>query len=198
MSKPISHGTHSGYSRGCRCEGCAQAHRVYNRDRKRQFSRFKQGIGPAPESRFVDPDTSRAHLQFLQRRGVSINAVAEKSGLSEFTLKKIRSGRSKMVAKTTEAAILAVGASDLGPRQLVSSKYSQQIFEALKDAGLTINKIHMLLGYGNHYWPLIRGKWIRVENQDRWEKLYFDVFRHPAPFEKSNVTKMASDGKAKK
>jgi len=28
--------------------------------------------------------------------------------------------------------------------------------------------------------------------------LYFDVFRHPAPFEKSKVTKMASDGKAKK
>ncbi len=34
--KPITHGTNSGYSRGCRCVDCVQIHRDYNREYQRR------------------------------------------------------------------------------------------------------------------------------------------------------------------
>lgn len=197
MSKPITHGTQTGYSRGCRCEGCREGHRTYNRERKRRISRYKQGLGPEPESRQVSPDEARNHLLFLHSKGVSINAIADRTGLSEETLKKIRGGRSTFIFPSTEAAILSVASCHVGSRQLVSSDFAQQVVAALREIGLTMVQINQLMGRAPQPSPLIHGKWMRIETRDRWERLYLQVFRHPAPFEKSDQTKMAHDLKNK-
>jgi hypothetical protein len=193
MTKPIRHGEHAGYSRGCRCEACALAHRIYNRERLRVIRRYEQGIGPAPVSRSVSPDVAQRHLLWLKEKGLSINAVALRSGINEATLKKIRSGRSKQVWRTTEAAILRVRPSDYGPKQMFRSEYCRKIAKAIRDAGYTVVEINQMMGRSAHPSPLIRGKWIRIETQEKWEALYLGIFKHPAPFTKPTETKLRHD-----
>jgi len=193
MSKPIRHGEHAGYSRGCKCEACVIAHRTYNRERMRLHRRFKQGIGPEPPSRSVDPGVAQRHLLYLKEHGVSINAVAMRSGIHEATLKKIRSGKSKMVWRETESKILRVRPDNFGPKQLVRSSYSKKIAQRIRDKGYTVVEINEMLGRAPYPSPLIRGNWIRIETQERWEALYLGIFRHPAPFTKPTQTKLAYD-----
>lgn len=195
QTKPIRHGEHAGYARGCRCDGCMEAHRVYNRERMRRHRRYKQGTGPKPISRSVSPDVSERHLRWLRTKGLSINAIAEQTGIHEATLKKIRSGHSKNVWRTTEAAILLVRADNHGPNQLVKADYSKKIAQAIRDAGYTLLQINVMMGRSAHPSPLIRGEWIRIKTQKRWEELYFQLFRHPASsrFRKPENTKFYYD-----
>lgn len=196
--KPIRHGEHAGYSRGCRCDDCRTAHRIYNRDRLRVIRRWEQGIGPEPVSRMVSPYRSRRHLQWLKTKGVSINAVSLASGINEATLKKIRSGKSKYVWRTTQDAILAVHSHANGPKQLVSAEYSEKIARAIRDKGYTILQVNQMMGRAAHPSPLIRGKYIRIETQEKWEALYLKLFRHPAPFKKPTKTKAYYDNRKRK
>jgi len=193
MTKPIRHGEHAGYSRGCRCDACLVAHRIYNRDRMRIIRRYKQGTGPAPVRRSVPPDVTQRHLMWLKEKGLSINAVALRSGINEQTLKKIRSGHSKEVWRTTEAAVLRVRPEDYGPKQMVRSTYCRKIAQKIRDAGYTVVEINQMMGRSPHPSPLMRGKWIRIETQDKWEALYLGIFKHPAPFKRPTETKLAHD-----
>lgn len=194
QAKPIRHGEHAGYARGCKCDACMEAHRVYNRERMRIHRRYKQGIGPKPISRWISPDVTQRHLLWLKTKGLSINAIALQTGLNEQTLKKIRSGKSKYVERETEAKVLRVRANDYGPKQLVKNFYVKQIIKAIQDAGYTTKEIRVMLGLSAHGCSLIHpGEWVRIETQERWERLYLQLFCHPAPFRKPQVTKHRYD-----
>lgn len=71
--KPLRHGTTSGYSRGCRCDDCVEAYRVYQRAYMRRF-RAKRDA-PQPEE---TPQERRQRLY-------------------EVELERIRAGRSRRV-----------------------------------------------------------------------------------------------------
>lgn len=91
--------------RGCRCDVCREANRLYERERTSRI-----------EPPYVGAARARAHLAELAAQGIGIKSVARLSGVSHGALSKLVYGNSrgrgpsKRIRYSTEQRILAVHA----------------------------------------------------------------------------------------
>ena len=98
-------GTRARYVRGCRCEPCTAANRVYARELDRHKRRVAHGIED-PVVRFVDATETREHLLWLRSFGVGKRTVHKLTGISTTTLWEIVRGDTLKVHPDTETKIL--------------------------------------------------------------------------------------------
>lgn len=104
----MSHaGTHVKYSQGCRCQPCREAHRVYERNRKRQRMRPD---GKGTTYQLVDATEVRKHLRWLATKGAGYRQLSKISGVSPSSIALIRSGKVTTVRDSTARKLLGVHA----------------------------------------------------------------------------------------
>lgn len=144
--KVRAHGTHACYvfgitgadtKKGCRCEPCRTAHRIYNRDLCRNYTRSAWGVEEIRPGRYVPAGPARNHLAWLRSQGVGLRAVAERSGVGRTSLTKLASGESRRITARTEDRILAVGLSAAAPSARISAAETWARIDDLLAAGWT-------------------------------------------------------------
>lgn len=89
----------------CRCDGCRAANIAYMRAYHK--ARIMTGAGA-----MVSADRVREHLNRLRELGIGYRRAAELAGLSVSAMHtwRIANGRTRMVRRTTEDALLRVNA----------------------------------------------------------------------------------------
>lgn len=125
MSPPDDprHGTRAGYIAGCRDDCCREPHLRYQK--LSTLRRHREGI------QWLDNHRVLARLAWWDRRGVSSAAIAAAAGLSDATLREIRS-QDLRVTKHTEQVTLAVTWDDLPPESLVYADLTRlRIYSAM-------------------------------------------------------------------
>lgn len=99
-SRPLpEHGTTARFARGCRCEPCVHARRLYN---KHGRVRRERGIRGLTDARPV-----AQHIARLRDAGASLQAIATAAGCSQGTVLRIEHGAPTVFASVA-AGILAV------------------------------------------------------------------------------------------
>lgn len=98
-----THGTHSCYTAGCRRQECKEAHRVYERERKRFRNRPDT---PWVKEEVVPAGPTRAKLRYFYARGLNTMELAETIGFSHHTLGDIKNGKKKNCQRRVEQAVL--------------------------------------------------------------------------------------------
>lgn len=98
-------GTHSCYSQGCRTIQCREAHRLYERNRKRERSR-PDGRGKKFE--WVDATECRDHLRWLATKGAGYRQISNISGVPYSVIGRIRRGTVTKIRSTTANKLLGV------------------------------------------------------------------------------------------
>lgn len=87
----------------CRCDGCRAANITYMREYHK--SRIITG-----HTQMVPADRVREHLRWLRERGIGYSRAAVLAGLSVSAMHtwRIANGRTRMVRRTTETALLRI------------------------------------------------------------------------------------------
>lgn len=97
LENPLNrHGSTTAYQRGCRCESCRAANRVYMRN-------YRGGPNPVV---YADPPT--AHVRALLESGWKQADLSRASGISCRTISTVSNNRVKRVFATTANALLAI------------------------------------------------------------------------------------------
>jgi len=182
------HGKHSTYSKGCRCEPCTVAHRVYTREYLRRVRRAKQGVGPPVEPKVISANEARRHLLHLKKHGIGCRHVADKTGISYKAIQDIRSGRKKGLWRETEKKILDCFADDFSDNHYVDSTYTRMLIQELFDAGYTLTQINKIRGKTPAQ-KVVTGKSIRLRKQKEIERIHFQLLRRPPHFEKPRTVR---------
>jgi len=128
-------GTRTGYTSGCRCDACREAHRVYNREWLRREARIRYGIEPPKPARWIDATEVREHLAWLQSIGIGRRLVSKHSGISVSQIVKLRDGTTRQTSPRTAMRILTVGKNHLPPRASVNAKRTLKQLADLQNAG---------------------------------------------------------------
>lgn len=95
-SSLLRHGSMAGYRRGCRCEACRAANRVYMRN-------YRGGLNPVM---YANPPTT--HVRALLKSGWTQTDLSRASGISCRTISNISNSRVKRVRSKTAHALLAI------------------------------------------------------------------------------------------
>lgn len=130
------HGTHARYSKGCRCEECKVAHRAYEREASRRRRRMRAGID-FYESRLVDISEARAHIVFLRSRGLGLDSIAERAGVSRATIQRVCRSSSKKITRDLEERILGIPAIVYKRGTFVSAQPLKDMLKELSQHGIT-------------------------------------------------------------
>lgn len=162
-------GSHSRYSKGCRCAPCTQAHRVYTRDRKRLLARANYGIESVP-NRYIDAAEVRDHLHFLSKKGIGVESLHERTGISRSTLQAIKSGRRAKVEKRIYDKLLSIPGLAFADGQYVDASKAHKLIKDLLRAGYTKAEISRAF-YGRNASLRINKK-IRKARFDRLVKVH--------------------------
>jgi hypothetical protein len=163
------------YSKGCRCEPCRVAHRLYERQKNRERSREKMGLELRPV-RFVDPAEARDHLLFLRSKGVGSRAVAEKTGFSHHFIQSVANGRAKRIGKKYADSILAVSINDILKGQYVPVGNANELIDDLLARGFSRRQIAKGIGTPKSA-DLRLKKFIRHERMEKLKVLHSQVMR---------------------
>ena len=139
------HGTHSGYSHGCRCDDCVQGHRVYEREASRRRRRVRYGI-EAPSGKKTDAEPVREHILFLSSRGIGLGAIANQVGTNRTTIQYIRRGRYKNISTVLANKILAVPAIPREPNAFTDAEPVKKLMAELKTKGVTSHDVAIAIG----------------------------------------------------
>jgi hypothetical protein len=91
------HGTRKAYAKGCRCDGCTDANRVYENDRV-------NGNG----TDLVDAAKARGKVRILRGQGASQKAIARAADLNVKTIAELEDAVLARVRPETEQDILAL------------------------------------------------------------------------------------------
>lgn len=142
-------GTRSGYVKGCRCDACRAAHRVYNREWLRKEARIRYGIEDRVDP-YVDATPAREHIIWLQSQGMGRRSVAKHARLVPSTVQKIRDGIRKHIRAETEARILAVNTTLLSEYRHVDATRTWQQIHDLVAAGWTKVRIARTISGNPH------------------------------------------------
>lgn len=140
------HGTRACYARGCRCAACSHAAVTYHKTRLRDRSR---GV-PA----WADPADTRAHIAWLNSRGLGDRSIATLAGVDRSTITRIRDGRTTRLQARTAAAILAVNTVAAPPDTLVDADRPRRQCRDLL-AVMTAKELAAELGYTGRTVPLL-------------------------------------------
>lgn len=183
------HGKHSTYSKGCRCEPCTVAHRLYTREKLRQYRRAKQGTGDPNPPLFIDATITREHLEHLQKHGMGVKTISQRTGINKMNLHRIRRGSQKLVAPSTQTRILNVLVSEYNDHEFIDATYTMGLVDEIIDAGYTLAEINDILGNKMRHQKVVTGKFVQYHKQQRIEKLHFALLRRPPKMLKPSIQK---------
>jgi hypothetical protein len=165
---PCLNGSHGKYSKGCRCEPCTVAHRIYCRNRKRLKTQEEYGF-IVLEDNYVDAKEARDHLKFLSKNNIGLDYVSKKTGVSKSSLERIKAGQKKVLRKNEEK-ILAIPSLARLDGQYVSSAESKKMIQKMVKAGYRKTEIGR---YYNGQPVSIRiNRYIRKYKHDRIKEIY--------------------------
>lgn len=145
MQKTKRHGTHSGYSHGCRCEECLLAHRVYERNAARRRRRVGYGI-EAPSEKKMDATPVREHVIFLASKGIGLGAIASSVGVPRSTIQNIKRGTYKNTTSEIGNKILAVPAIPRMPMAYTDATPIKEMIKKLETKGISRREIGRMVG----------------------------------------------------
>ncbi len=172
--KPITHATPSGYVRGCRCDGCRVAMRTYNQRRKAGELPLvlAPGVGTSRRNAWMtEAEPVRLHLAALSAAGVGYRAVAAAASVSDRTLLKVTTGRSRWVHPKTARAVLGVTADAHEDHGLMPAAESHRLLGLLRAEGYSMRRLSRELGMAN-YGHIIRKEKVTARKAHRIRKLY--------------------------
>lgn len=132
------HGTHAAYVLDrCRCGGCKEANRTYERNRA-------ASIEPA----YVVAHPAREHVNALREAGVGLKTIAKRAEVSHGALSKLMYGDpargtppSKRVRKSTLDKILSVTPIDAADGAKVDAASTWRLIDQMVSAGVPLVRI---------------------------------------------------------
>jgi hypothetical protein len=136
----MKHGKNWVYLKGCRCDLCRDAHRIYERDRQRSIRREKYGF-EVRSVRWVDAQEAREHLLFLRDKKIGLTTIAERAGVSRATLQAIRGGKNKLVTVRVHKKILAVSSIPSKKGHYVDPTEALRLIQELETHGVTLKDV---------------------------------------------------------
>lgn len=145
MAINIRHASHSGYSHGCRCTLCKEAHRIYERNMSRRRRRIRYGL-EEPVERFVDATEAREHIHFLASRKIGLGSIALKLQVHRSNMQKLKNGRTKRITPELNDKILAIPAIPVSPNAFVPVVGLESILKELYDHGYTLADVARQIG----------------------------------------------------
>jgi hypothetical protein len=131
--------------RGCRCEPCTVANRVYARELDRHHRRVAYGI-EEPVVRLVDATETREHLLWLRSFGVGKRTVHKLTGISTTTLWEIAKGDTLKVLPDTETKILGLWRDTRNNAMIVDAGQTWKRITWLQQQGWSKARIARELG----------------------------------------------------
>ncbi len=150
----------------CRCDGCRDAHRIYERDRQRSINR----PDGRPPDRLIPADEAVAHVQWLRShgRGLGIKVIARAAGMPYGHLQRVLAGEHPLIRQSTAERLLAVGCHDA---TLLDAAPLRRHLRALGRRGWTPTMIARSTGVPAYAIQEIKsGRWRRT-NPARMERL---------------------------
>lgn len=150
------HGSRARYVKGCRCEPCTIANRLYAKSRYRAQARARaiDASGSSTKSMIesvrgdlVPADRAKRHLRELSKQGVGYKAAADAAGVGRTLVSNIVQGYQRHVRRYVESAILGVTRESLAPGALVKSGKVQRAVRELQALGMTRAAVALELGY---------------------------------------------------
>lgn len=151
---------------GCKCVLCRAAKSNYEtmRAKKRRAGGWN-GVIPA--------DEVRDHLNLLSEHGIGRRTVAELTGVSETTLKRIRNGKRNGIRAMNARRILAINPTDrVNAAQLVSSRPVWTQIKWLLSEGFTKGELALRLGHKKRNLHIKRTDLVTAKTAMRVQKLY--------------------------
>ena len=170
----MKHGTHARYSKGCRCENCKVAHRIYEREAARRRRRVRYGI-QEPDRKFMDSLPVMEHIHFLSAKGIGLGAIASQVGTNRATIQYIKRGTYPRVSTHLGNKILAVPAIPRMPMAYTDAKPIHDLLTKLEKRGVSRKEIGRALGC--RYGDLRIGKKMRVWRFNQVKKACDEVLR---------------------
>jgi hypothetical protein len=149
----LKHGTHSYYSKGCRCEECRLAHRIYERNAKRRRTHIQYGF-ISPEPKFVDAGPTREHIHFLRGHGIGLGTIAKNAGVHRSNVQRIVRGQQARVSLGLEKRVLAIPSLAIPENKYVSTEPLKALLEQLNAKGIRNSDVARFLGYKNQHLQL--------------------------------------------
>lgn len=141
----MKHGKNWVYLKGCRCDPCRDAHRIYERDRQRSIRREQYGL----ETRnifFVDATEVREHLNFLRSKKIGLKTISERTNVSKATLQSLRNGKRKFVTLPVQEKVLAVSSLPSKGGHYVDAAEAKRLVDELLRQGFTMRQIAKATG----------------------------------------------------
>lgn len=145
MPTKIRHASHSGYSHGCRCTLCKEAHRIYERNAARRRRRIRYGLEEHVE-RFVDATEAREHILFLASRNVGLGSVAKRLNVHRSNMQKIKNGQTKRISPELSQRILAIPSIHTMPYDFVPTDKLRPLINMVYEKGYTMTDIARAIG----------------------------------------------------
>lgn len=168
------HGTHTRYTRGCKCDECRIAHRLYERQKKRERSREAQGIEDRVV-KIIDASEVRKHILFLSSRGIGTLTIVKLSGLAQSNVLRIKRGEQKSITVASAKKILAIPALPVSDGHRVPSSKAQKLVDEMLATGLTETQINRLIG--NREPRIIFKETVRLSRFRKFEELHKKVVK---------------------
>lgn len=159
------HGTRSSYVRGCRCEPCTLANRLYARGRYRAQHVSGDWNG------LVSSEKARAHLLRLSRAGVGRRAVGAACDVADSVLQGIRAGTRVRCRARVERLILAVDAGARSDASVVSARSTWRLIQLLLEEGFTKKELARRMGLVSPAIQFRKGR-VLARTALRVQKLY--------------------------
>lgn len=168
-------GTHGRYAKGCRCETCTVAHRIYTRERKRLKTKEAYGLIIIP-SKKVDATEIREHILFLSKNNIGVSYIHKKTGMSKSALVNIKRGRYPNVTIETANKILSIPAIAKADGQYVRSDEAKKMIAKMFKAGYKPTEIGR--AYNGYSQSIKIQKYVRKYKHDKIKNVY-DVLMSP-------------------
>jgi hypothetical protein len=160
--------------KGCRCDDCCEANRAYalyqQKRRRIVLAGGKRDSGPWADP-FIDATEVREHLLALQGMGVGRRTIAERTGLSESNLVKLRRGETKRCKRETANLIFSVFPKDAKPRAYVPAARTWRLIDDMVANGHTKASIAKAIGKKGRALQLSRSQ-VTGANARAIEELY--------------------------
>lgn len=142
---PSAHGTNVKYGKGCRCQDCRVAHRIYERERTRNVRRARQGL-ETRNVRLVDATEAREHIKFLRSKGIGLAAIGQHCGLHKSYIRDISAGKKQQIMRRNASKIVAVPALYTYGGQYQNADEAHRLIAELRAAGFMWKEIAAAIG----------------------------------------------------
>jgi hypothetical protein len=172
--QPCIEGSHGKYSKGCRCEPCTIAHRIYTRNRKRLRTQEDYGFITL-DPLYIDVTEARKHLIFLAKHNIGLDYINFKTGISRSNLYRIKNTQ-KNISPENAKKILAIPAIAKLDGQYMSSVQAKKMINKMLKAGYKQSEIAK--AFDGRTTSIRLKKYVRKYKHDKIKEIY-DLLMSP-------------------